>query len=81
MVANDFLRVHLDIHRAHDRAGAVCFAAYLGAFYGEHPKQVCNSQHRTIRTGVFTLCTISRVEDAIGEIARVLKHVARHDFL
>lgn len=29
----------------------------------------------------FTLCTISRVEDAIGESARVLKHVARHDFL
>lgn len=54
MVTDDLLAIHGDVHWAHDRAGAICFAGEFGAFDGEHAEQVRNSQHCAIRTGIFT---------------------------
>ena len=53
MVADNLYAIHRDVHRAHDRAGAIRFAGGFRAFDGEHTEQVCNSQHRAIRTGIF----------------------------
>lgn len=54
MISNDFFGIHLDIHWAHDRAGSIRFASGLGALDGKYPKQICDSQHGAVRTGVLT---------------------------
>ena len=60
MITDDLYAIHRDVHRAHDRAGAIRFAGGLGAFDREHAEQVCNSQYRAIRTGVFTPGTFDK---------------------
>ena len=52
MITDDLYAIHRDVHRAHDRAGAIRFAGGLSSFDREHTKQVCNSQHRAVRTGI-----------------------------
>ena len=52
MVSDNLYAVHRDVHRAHDRARAVRFASGFSAFDREHAKQVGNSQHRAVGTGI-----------------------------
>ena len=52
VVADSFDRVHFDVHRAHDRAGAVCFAGGLSAFDGEDAEEIGNSEHGSVRAGI-----------------------------
>ena len=53
MVSDNLYAVHRDVHRAHDRARAIRFASGFSTFDREHAKQVRNSQHRAVGTGIF----------------------------
>lgn len=53
MIANNFDAIHRDVHRAHDRAGAVRFASGLSAFDREHAEEIRNSEHCAVWTGIF----------------------------
>ena len=53
MVADNLDAIHRDVHGAHDRAGTVRFTSGLSTFDREHTEEICHSQHRAVRTGIF----------------------------
>ena len=54
MIANNFLRIDGDVHRAQDGASAVRFAGQRRTFYREYAEQIRNSQNRPVRTSILT---------------------------
>ena len=52
MIAHGLYSVNRDVHRTHDRTGAVGLAGRFRAFDRENTEQVRESQHRAVRTGV-----------------------------
>jgi hypothetical protein len=54
MIAHNFFGIDRDIHGTHDRTRAVGFTGQIRALNGKEAKQIRNSKHRPIGTGIFT---------------------------
>ena len=53
MIAHGLDRIHGNIHRAHDGAGAVSFAGGFSAFDLEDTENVGDAEYCTVWTGIF----------------------------
>ncbi len=53
MIVNGGLGIHGDVHRAHDRAGAIGLAGGFAAADAEDAKHVAQAKHCTVRAGIF----------------------------
>ncbi len=67
MVMHYHLAVYRDVHRAHDRAGAVGFAGACISPDAENAEKVGNPQHGAVRTGVFAPRSLDKKREHQGD--------------